>query len=115
MTTTASPVRLRQHSPAYWRVTLDNPRSTCTTPRSSPTIGQPMQTAATMAMTALASMYSRNGQTAEAEAWYLKAAELDDPDAMIGLAELFISKGLDDVAAKWRQQAERRGKRPHRD
>jgi hypothetical protein len=25
MTTTASPVRLRQHSPAYWRVTFDNP------------------------------------------------------------------------------------------
>jgi enoyl-CoA hydratase/carnithine racemase len=25
MTTTASPVRLRQHSPAYWQVTFDNP------------------------------------------------------------------------------------------
>jgi enoyl-CoA hydratase/carnithine racemase len=25
MTTTASPVRVRQHSPAYWRVTFDNP------------------------------------------------------------------------------------------
>jgi enoyl-CoA hydratase/carnithine racemase len=25
MTTTASPVRLRQYSPAYWRVTFDNP------------------------------------------------------------------------------------------
>jgi hypothetical protein len=25
MTSTASPVRVRQHSPAYWRVTFDNP------------------------------------------------------------------------------------------
>ncbi len=25
MTTPASPVRVRQHSPAYWRVTFDNP------------------------------------------------------------------------------------------
>jgi TPR repeat protein len=76
-------------------------------------IGQPMQTAATMAMTALASMYARKGKAAEAEASYMKAAELDDPNAMIGLAELLDGKGLDELAAKWRQQAERRGKRPH--
>jgi TPR repeat protein len=79
------------------------------------TIGQPMQTAATMAMTALASMYARNGKTAEAEAWYLKAAELNDPEAMIGLAEYFAGKGLNELAAKWRQQAAQRGERPHYD
>jgi TPR repeat protein len=76
------------------------------------TIGQRMQTAATMAMTALASMYARNGNTAEAEAWYLKAAELDDPRAMIGLAELLAGKGLSELAVKWREQASRRGERP---
>jgi TPR repeat protein len=75
-------------------------------------IGQPMHTAATMAMTALASLYERQGRPDDAFAWYTKAADLDDPDAMTGLAAFLDNNGQPERAAKWRQRAAERGDRP---
>ena len=75
-------------------------------------IGQPMQTAATMAMTALGGLYQRQGRSDAALSWYTRAAELDDPDAMSALAALLESEGQAEQAERWRRQAVSRGPRP---
>ncbi len=79
---------------------------------ASTSLGQPMHTAATMAMTALALLYERQGKPNDALAWYMKAADLDDPDAMTGLAAFLDDNGHPDQAVKWRQRAAERGDRP---
>jgi uncharacterized protein len=75
-------------------------------------VGQPMHTAATMAMTALGDLYQRQGRHDAALSWYTRAAELDDPDAMTSLAALLQSQEQPEQAAEWRQRAANRGQRP---
>ena len=82
---------------------------------ASTSIGQEMHTAATMAMTALAALYERQGKQDDALSWYTRAAELDDPEAMTGLAALLDSAGQPQQAAVWRQRAAQRGQRPQYD
>lgn len=76
-------------------------------------IGQSMHTAATRAMTALGDLYKRQGRSDAALSWYFRAAELDDPDAMSGLASLLEIQGQPEQAEIWRQQAARRGPQPN--